>query len=335
MSYQLSLPKENCMAHNSISAETTAGSAVTVASPPAGRPSWSGLLQFSLVTMPVKAYPAVSTTETVHFNQLHADCGQRLRYEKRCPVHGPVETAAIVKGYPYAPDRYVVVEPAELDKLRPARDRSLRLERFIDARQVDPALFAGRTLYLVPDGLAAHRPFRVLNEALRQRDKWAIGRVVLSGHRQVALLRPAGTILAIDLLHYPSQMRTAPAFGQAGGAASPEELQLATMLIDSASGPADWSQYRDDTAAELRALVEAKIAGQPLADSAEEPAAILSLLDALKQSVAVAGKAAPKQDVAAVTVRGQDVAKQSVNRCQNMDPSAPRKRSRKEPRRTA
>jgi non-homologous end joining protein Ku len=142
-------------------------------------------------------------------------------------------------------------------------------------------------------------------------------------------------ILAIDLLHYPSQVRTAPAFGQAGAAASPEELQLASMLIDSASGSLDWSQYRDDTAAELRALVEAKLAGQPLADSAEEPAAILSLLDALKQSVAAAGQVTAKQDVPAVTVRGQDVAKQSVSRCQNIDPRAPRRRQRKEPRRTA
>src|SRR6476646_771535 len=91
----------------------------TAAPAPRGRPSWSGLLQLSLVTVPVKAYPAVSTSDARHFHQLHADCGQRIRYEKRCPIHGPVEAAAIAKGYPYAPDQYVVVEADELDKLRP------------------------------------------------------------------------------------------------------------------------------------------------------------------------------------------------------------------------
>src|SRR4051794_25565902 len=78
-----------------------------VAQPASSRASWSGLVQFSLVAFPFKAFPAVSATETSHFHQLHAECGQRIRYEKRCPVHGPVDAAAIVRGYPYAPDRYV------------------------------------------------------------------------------------------------------------------------------------------------------------------------------------------------------------------------------------
>ena len=72
---------------------------------PRGRPSWSGLLRLSLVAVPVKAYPAVSTTTATHFNLLHADCGQRLQYQKRCPQHGPVEAADIVRGYQYGPDQ--------------------------------------------------------------------------------------------------------------------------------------------------------------------------------------------------------------------------------------
>lgn len=253
--------------------------------PPAGRPSWSGLLQLSLVSVPVKAYPAVSTSDAVHFNQLHADCGQRIRYEKRCPVHGAVDAAAIVKGYPYARDQYVVVEPAELDKLRPAQDRALRLERFVEARHVDPVLFAGRSLFLAPDGLAAQQPYTVLTEALRQRDRWAVGHVVLSGHRQVVVVRPTSHGLIVDVLHYPAQVRSSPA-AIGPKAAAPEELALAGVLIDQASGPVDWSHYRDDSAAELRALIEAKLAGRPLTNPADEPARVLSLLDALKQSVA-------------------------------------------------
>jgi Ku70/Ku80-like protein len=70
---------------------------------PRGRASWSGLLRLSLVAVPVKAYPAVSTSDEVHFNQLHADCGQRISYQKYCPQHGPLETGAIVRGYQYAP----------------------------------------------------------------------------------------------------------------------------------------------------------------------------------------------------------------------------------------
>ncbi|HEV3020850.1 MAG TPA: Ku protein, partial [Pirellulales bacterium] len=81
-----------------------------IGSAPRGRASWSGMLRLSLVTVPVKAYPVTSSTETVHFNQLHADCGQRISYEKHCPVHGPVDGAAIVKGYQYTPGQYVVID---------------------------------------------------------------------------------------------------------------------------------------------------------------------------------------------------------------------------------
>ena len=83
-------------------AASPAANAATAA--PLGRASWSGFLRLSLVVVPVKAYPVVSTTETISFNQLHADCGQRIQYQKLCPQHGKVEAAAIVRGYQYAPD---------------------------------------------------------------------------------------------------------------------------------------------------------------------------------------------------------------------------------------
>jgi len=256
---------------------------------PRGRPSWSGLLRISLIVVPVKAYPTVSNSAEIHFNQLHKNCGQRLKYEKRCPVHGPVDAGDIVRGFQYAPDQYVVVEPEELEKIRPAKDKALVLDSFIPAHQLDPVLFAGRSLYLVPDGIAARHPFGVLAEALKQGGKWAIGRVVLSGSRQLVLVRPVGRLLAMDLLHYPTELRGAAAWEAdiRGTEPSPEELRLMGTIIDGA-GAAEWSQYRDTSAEEMKALIEAKVAGRPLAVPAEEPVAVLQLLDALKQSVAAA-----------------------------------------------
>ena len=258
-----------------------------------GRASWSGLLQFSLVAMPVKAYPAVSTCDAVHFHQLHADCGQRISYQKHCPQHGAVEGAAIVRGYEFAPRQHVVIEPAELERLRPPKEKALLLEQFVDAGQVDPVLFSGRTLYLLPDGLAAQRPYLMLAAALRERVRWGLGRVTLSGNRQLVLVRPAGRLLVVHVLHYPVQVRSRAVLeaelGDRGG--SEEERQLAGMVIDAASRPLDWQQYQDDTADKIRALVEAKIEGRPLQPEAEESQQVLKLLDALKQSVTAAAGA--------------------------------------------
>jgi non-homologous end joining protein Ku len=61
---------------------------------------------------------------------------------------------------------------------------------------------------------------------------------------------------------------------------------LAGMLMDAAGGKVDWAAYRDQTAEELKGLIEAKLAGQA-AQPAAPPRAILSLLDALKESVQV------------------------------------------------
>jgi DNA end-binding protein Ku len=258
------------------------------APPSRGRPSWSGLLRLSLVSVPVKAYPAVTSTATSPFHLLHLSCGQRIRYAKNCPQHGPVESDAIVRGYEYAPDRFVVIEAEELNRLRPVKDRALILEQFLPVQDVTPTFFAGRSLYLYPDGPAAQHPYSVLVEALHQAGQGALGRVVLSNQRQLVLVRASRRLLVLDVLHYPSQVRNVDSWETdlPASAATDSERQLAEQLIALASGPVDWGRYRDTSAEELAALVETKRARQP-APAAEEPT-VLRLLDALKQSVAAA-----------------------------------------------
>jgi DNA end-binding protein Ku len=285
--------------------ETEAGTSPA----PRGRASWSGLLQVSLVTVPVKAYPVADASQETHFHQLHIDCGERIRYEKHCPVHGKVDAAAIGRGYPYAPDQDVLLDDAELEKLRPEKDRALTLERFVDPEQVDPSLFSGRSLGLLPDGPAAHHPYLVLSQAMRQRRKWAVGRAVLGSHRQLTLVRPAGPLLVLHVLHYPDHLRAGAAFRTElrDEVISADESKLAGLLVDTSS-PATmaWSDYRDDTAEQLAALVQAKLGGQPLPAPAAEPAPVLRLLDALRQSVAQAtGQPAAGVPEAAPVARGR------------------------------
>jgi DNA end-binding protein Ku len=256
---------------------------------PRGRATWSGLLKLSLVAVPVKAYPAIASAQQTHFNQLHAGCGQRIRYEKHCPLHGKVDTGAIVSGYQYAHDQYVVIDEAELEQLRPARDKALCLERFLDPAQVDPLLFSGRSLYLLPDGQAAHHPYLVVAHAMHQRRKWGLSRVVLGGRRYLGVVRPVGRLLTLHLLHYPAHVRASAACAAEVRTSLPtdDELKLAGLLIDTASAvPLSWSDYRDDTAEQLAALVEAKLQDRPLPVPVAEEATVLTLLDALKRSVA-------------------------------------------------
>ena len=285
------MSKESATLSGSAPDANPAEVSLSISGAPRGWASWSGLLRLSLVAVPVKAYPAVSTSDKVHFNQLHADCGQRINYQKCCPVHGQVDAAAIARGYQYAPGHYVVIEPAELEPLRPAKEKALLLEQFVEPSALDPVMFSGRTLYLLPDGLAAQHPYLVLTQAMQQRGVWGLGRVTLSGTRQLVLIRPAGRLLAVDVLHYPAEVRSRAGLEAelSGRQGSDEELRLADQLIQAASGSLDWHRYRDDTAEKIRALIEAKIEGRPVEAQADEPVQIVQLLDALRQSVAAAG----------------------------------------------
>jgi DNA end-binding protein Ku len=247
-------------------------------------------LRLSLVSVPIKAYPAVVSHADSHLHQLHTGCGQRIRYAKHCPVHGPVDAGGIVSGFSVAPDQYVVVEEAELEALRPAKDRALLLEQVLDAGSVDPMLFAGRTLYLLPEGPAAQQPYLVLRAALQQHGLWALGRLVLNGRRQLGVLRPVQRVLALHLLHFPAQLRSSrPLEAEPGsGAASAQELHLAGLLLEASRQPVAWSDLQDDSAERLRRLLEAKLQGQSPSARAVEETPVLRLLDALQQSVAQA-----------------------------------------------
>jgi DNA end-binding protein Ku len=239
---------------------------------PRGRPSWSGVLRISFVTVPIKAYAVQRGGPAVAFNQIHVNCGKRIQYQKRCPVHGAVDAAEITHGFQYAPDQYVLIEPDERDKSRPVKDKTLVLEQFIPSHQVDPVFFAGRSLYLLPDGVAPRHSYAVLAEAMQNANKWALGKVVLSAIRQLVLVRPLDHLLVMDVLHYPRQVHAAASYSAELGAsgASAEELRLIRKLVDSASGPVDWSRYRDDRAEELTALIDAKIAEQPAMATAKK-----------------------------------------------------------------
>src|SRR5262249_14788196 len=178
----------------------------------------------------------------------------------------------------------VIAQPDELDALRPVQDKALRLEHFLAPAQLDPLLFAGRSLYLAPDGPAAETGYGVLRMALAQKQRWALGRMVLGGHRQVVLVRPAGTTLVLHVLHYPEHVRVCPQTVWPLAKEPAEELCLAGMLIEAADGKVDWMAYPDQAAQELKALIDAKLAGQAATVSSPAPT-ILPLLEALKKSV--------------------------------------------------
>lgn len=256
----------------------------------AARSSWKGFLKLSLVSVPVKAYSATTTSGDIHLNQLHAECNSRIQYKKTCPIHGEVSTDQIVSGYEYSKGQYVIVDPAELEKLRTEDDKAVKIDKFVASDALDPIYQTGKSYYLVPDGPIGQKPYALLHDGMVELKRHAIAQVVMHGKEQVFLLRPVNGLIAMSQLNYEQQVTQPSAFEEEAPKveSSPEEKKLVKTLIDaSTEKKLDFGKYKDVYTEKLTKLIEAKVAGQEIvAPPAQEHAQIINLMDALKQSVA-------------------------------------------------
>ena len=153
----------------------------------APRASWKGYLRLSLVTCPVRLYPATSSSDRISFNQLHKDTHNRINMKPVDPELGLVERSDLVRGYEYEPKKYVIIEDADLESVKIESNHTLNIEAFVDAGEV-AQIYLDTPYYLAPDGAMAEETFAVLREALRASGKVAIARLVLSSRERVVTI---------------------------------------------------------------------------------------------------------------------------------------------------
>jgi DNA end-binding protein Ku len=272
---------------------------------PRSRSVWSGFIQFGLVSVPVKAYTAAASgggSGAVSLNQLHAECNSRIQYKKTCPIHGEVTSDQIVSGYQFAKDQYVVIDPDEVEKLRVKSEKDIAVKAFVKPDAIDASQYSGKSYYLLPDNAVAQRPYALLVRAMKEQKRYAFAQVVMSGKRQIVLLRPLGKLLMMSFLSYAEDLKDTKEFEDEvqDVELSPDEMKMAKLLTDAmAEDRFDVAQFKDDYAEQMRKLVEAKVAGQEVVAPPEEPAPrIINLVEALKQSIAESQKKKPPKLVA-------------------------------------
>ncbi len=262
----------------------------------AARSLWKGFLKLSLVSVPVKAYTTTSSGGgTITLNQLHADCNSRIQYKKTCPIHGEVKE--IVSGYEYSKGQYVVIDTDELDKLRTDDEKAIRVDQFVTPDAVDPIYLTGKNYYLVPEGPVGPKAYQTIYQAMVDADRYALAQVVMHGKEQLVMLRPHDGLLVMSVLNFANQVSGTSAFDEEipKGTVDPQELNLAKTLIKTSStDKLDLTKYKDDYTEKLTQLIEAKVSGKELVTPPpSEPAQVINLMDALRQSVERAQKTAP------------------------------------------
>jgi DNA end-binding protein Ku len=250
---------------------------------------WMGMLNFGLVSMPVKLYSAVSS-KTVHFNHLHANDHTRV-YTKRFCLLDDEEVAfdELVRGYQIAPERYVVIEDEELAALAPEFTRTIEIEDFVELEEID-RIYLDQPYHMVPNRGGA-KSYHLLLHAMRETGKVAIARVVLRSRERLVAIRPLDDVLLMTTMNFGDEVRDTSELRELGEVqmqVSGRELDVARRLVESLAEPFDISRYHDTYREAVLELIDRKASGeevelQPVEQ--RQPTATTDVMAALQASL--------------------------------------------------
>jgi DNA end-binding protein Ku len=272
------------------------------------RAIWKGYLKCSLVTIPVRLYPA-TTKRPLQFHLYHDKCGSQIRQENVCPVcHQTLSNEEIVKGYQYGKDLHVVVTEEDFDRARKESTDTIEILKFVVAAQISP-IYYNDAYYLAPDGQVGAEAFAVFHRAMNETGKTAVAKVIMRNREYLYNIRPYDGAFIAFTMRYPEEIRQVAEMEEAGVVAqikvSDDSLEMAKTLIQHLSGDFVPEQYPDEYTQTLLKIIKAKAEGKELkAEPKVEREKVINLMEALKRSVkAAATGPRPRKEMARASGR--------------------------------
>jgi DNA end-binding protein Ku len=252
---------------------------------------WKGQLAFGLVSFPVKLFTA-ARSDGLSFNQLHKADNSRVKQVLYCQAEDkPIARTDIVKGFEYEKDRYVVIEDEDIKKMAPGTAKVMEILEFVKSSDVDPIYFEA-SYYMAPDQ-AGEKPYALLFDTLRRTGYVGIAKVAMHNREHIVIFRPGDHGILMHTMYYSHEIRKMEEFRTDTSLVKDKEVELAQMLVESLAAPFEPEKYKDMYRENLQAMIDAKIKGQEVvAPPVAEPAKVVDIMEALKQSLAIAKKPA-------------------------------------------
>jgi DNA end-binding protein Ku len=274
------------------------------------RAIWKGAVSFGLVSIGVKLYSATEEKD-IRFHQVHRTDGGRIRYKRVCEVCGEeVSYDDIAKGYDLGGGEIVILTDEDFKDLPLSTSRAIDVLEFVPAEQVDPILY-NKAYYMEPEGVAT-KPYVLLRDALTQSDRVAIVKVALRQREQLATLRVREGVLVLNTMLWPDEIRAASFdFLDEEITVRPQELAMASSLIDSMAADFKPEEFTDDYRGALQAVIDAKVSGKEVVaapEVEEAPSGAIDLMAALRASVERARAAQESGGKPAVSAEHEPVA---------------------------
>ncbi len=225
---------------------------------------WKGHLTFGLVSFPVKLFTA---------------------------ARKPVPRSELVKGYEYEKDRYVVIDDEEIKKMAPSTARVMEIIEFVKTAEVDPVYFES-SYYMAPDD-AGEKPYALLYNVLKKTGYVGVAKIAMHNREHIVIFRPGASGLLMHTMYYTHEIRKVEEFRTDTSVVSDKETAMAQMLVETLAAPFEPDKFKDGYRDNLQAMIDAKIKGQEVvAPPVHEPAKVIDIMEALKQSLAIAKKPA-------------------------------------------
>ncbi len=261
---------------------------------PAARPIWKGHIRLSLVSIPVELFTATKTTEKISFRQIHESTGKPIHYQKVVAGVGPVDTDEIMKGFEYEKGNYVLLTEEDIEAVKLETKKTFDLTQFVGACEIEPIYF-DKPYFVVPQDDLAEDAFRVIRDALKESQMIGLGQLAMRGKEYLAALKPCGTGMILETLHYEEEIRKADPFFApiSKERADPDLLAVAQQLIERKTAPFDAAAFKNHYTQALRALIDQRVKGKaPKVETEDERPTggnVIDLMSALKQSLEGAG----------------------------------------------
>jgi Ku protein len=269
------------------------------------RAYWKGSLKLSLVTCPVALYPASTTVEKTRFHMINKETGNRLKQQMVDAETGDVvDKEQKGRGYEISKDEFIEIDKDELEAVQIESNHTIDIDNFVPRDEIDKR-YLNNPYYIAPDGKAGIEAFAVIRDAMKDKDRVALARIVLTNREHVIAIEPLGKGLIGTTLRYPYEVRDEEDYFEdiKSPKISKDMIDLAVHILDSKAAHFDPSKFEDEYETALKKLVEQKAAGKPVkvAEKAEKPDNVISLMDALQQSLK--GGKAPAKRASASTPR--------------------------------
>ena len=263
----------------------------------APRAYWKGSLKLSLVSCPVLLYPASTAAEKTRFHMINKETGNRLKQQMVDAETGDiVESDQKGRGYELKKDEYVEIKKEELEAVQIESNHTIDIDSFVPRDEIDKR-YLNHPYYIAPDGKAGIDAFAVIRDAMKDQDRVALARIVLTNREHIIAIEPLGKGLLGTTLRYPYELRDEGEYFDdiRNPKISKDMIELASHILDTKAAHFDPSKFEDEYEVALKTLVRRKAAGKPVKAAAreEKPDNVISLMDALRQSLK--GKASAKR----------------------------------------